>query len=153
MYATVSSVNGRRRLEGVTAVEGRHLARLGHGFVELGGPCASPEPTLAGGVVRAFRRAALTRRGEAWALPLARARVDRRAVDARTRRSRRSARRSPPSRRRARDPLSESHFAHFRAGGDSYPGRKSTADRRPLRDHCATAPSLLYLVTAKADIT
>ena len=43
MYATVSSANGRRRLEGVTAVEGRHLARLGHGFVELGGPCASPE--------------------------------------------------------------------------------------------------------------
>ena len=73
VYATVSSANGRRRLEGVTAVEGRHLARLGHGFVELGGPCASPEPTLAGGVVRAFRRAALTRRGEAWALPLARA--------------------------------------------------------------------------------
>ena len=102
VYATVSSANGRRRLEGVTAVEGRHLARLGHGFVELGGPCASPEPTLAGGVVRAFRRAALTRRGEAWALPLARARVDRRAVDARTRRSRRSARRSTPSRRRTR---------------------------------------------------
>ena len=85
VYATVSSANGRRRLEGVTAVEGRHLARLGHGFVELGGPCASPEPTLAGGVVRAFRRAALTRRGEAWALPLARTRVDRRAPSTRGR--------------------------------------------------------------------